>query len=124
MPLTTNGRNYLADQFIGGTAFTPLAEGDAYLCVGNGNTAFNVSQTDLQGASKFRKVCDTSYPARTANADTFRATFGASEANFEWAEWGLANAPAGDYLLQRKVESLGTKVEGATWEFTVTDTWT
>ena len=50
----------------------------------------------------------------------FRATFGGTEANFNWEEWSVSNGPGDDYVnLNRKVESLGTKAEGTTWIFTV-----
>lgn len=55
----------------------------------------------------------------------FQASFGASDANFAWAEWGIdlgqnAGSNAAQTMLNRKVDALGTKANGSTWVITVT----
>jgi hypothetical protein len=46
-------------------------------------------------------------------------------ANVAWQEWGLFNnTTSGGTMLNRKVESLGTKTEAQTWQFTCTITLT
>jgi hypothetical protein len=117
MPLTSLGRSTLSSAWLTGLA-TP------YLCVGDGTATFDPAHTDLQGSNKTRMPMDATYPVSTANVGTFRATFGPGDGNHAWSEWGLATAASGANLQQRKVESLGTKAPGATWEFTVADTWT
>ena len=59
---------------------------------------------------------DAGYPTRSGNVLTFKSTFGSSEANFVWNEWGVFNAMSGGVMLSRKVESMGEKVSGSVWE--------
>jgi hypothetical protein len=102
----------------GGTAFN---NANAYLGVGDSSTAFAAGQTDLQAATnKLRKAMDATYPQVAGNVQTFRATFGTSEANFAWNEWGIFNASSGGTMMNRKVESLGTKTSAQSWQITVT----
>ncbi len=111
----------------GGQTLTYFNNGNAYIGVGDSNTAAAATQTDLQASTnKLRKAMDTSYPTHTdgtasGNASfVFRSTFGSSDANFAWAEWGVFNGSSGGRMLNRKVESNGTKGSGSTWTFTVT----
>src|SRR5690554_1294859 len=119
MPRTDAGRNALMQALIGDD-FTPFNNANARIGVGNGDDAFNVSQTDLQGGSKFRKGMENGFPTRTGNQADFRAVFASGEANFPWEEWAIFNAGAGGTMYNRKVISQGTKVSGQVWEFTVT----
>jgi hypothetical protein len=102
--------------------------------VGNSNAAEAVGQTDLQAAAgsanRWFMTMDAAYPSVAAGVLTARATFAAADANFSWAEWGIdvtsgaaaAGATVGTTLLNRKVAALGTKVNGAVWQLTVTIT--
>lgn len=120
MPLTNAGRDHLATTLVG-QAVTAFNNANSYIGAGDSTTPFDASQTDLQAASnKFRKAVDVSFPQRTGNQITFQATFGTSEANFAWNEWGVFNASSGGTMLNRKVESLGTKTSAQSWQFTVT----
>ncbi len=120
MGLTTAGRNLIAKMLFGtGASGDWFNSGNARIGVGNSATAFNASNTDLIGGSKLRKGMVTSYPTLSTNALTFRSSFGTSEANFIWAEWGVFNSASGATMLNRKVEALGTKT-GGTWVLTVT----
>ncbi len=102
----------------GGTAYN---NANARIGVGNSNTAAAASQTALQGGSTKLNAMDGSYPsAISAQTATFRSTFASGEANFAWEEWTIDNGASADKNLNRKVESLGTKVSGTTWVFTVT----
>lgn len=121
MPLTNAYRDYLCQATVG-EAVTPFNNANANLGVGDGTAAFAVTQTDLQGTNKLRKAMDAGYPTRSGNQLTFRSTFGGTEANFAWNEWGVFNAATGRVMMNRKVESLGTKASGATWVLTVTIT--
>jgi hypothetical protein len=118
MALLNSGRDHIAQDLIG-ESVTEFNNANSYLCVGNGTTAFSAAHTDLQGASKFRKAMDATYPSRVNNVLTFRSTFATGDANFAWEEWGVANASSAGTLLNRKVESLGTKNSNQTWQFTV-----
>lgn len=98
---------------------------NAHLGVGISNTAAVATQTDLQGASKFRMPMDSTYPAHTdattsgAATITFQGTASSGQANFAWEEWGLFNGSSGGRMLNRRVVSLGTKATGS-WTLQVT----
>jgi len=113
MALTTAGVNFLAQAAIG--QGIPFNSTNARLGVGSGNGAFVASQTDLQGSSKLRKAMDDGYPTVAPPAVTFKSTFAPEEANFAWNEWGVFNAATGGVMLNRVVESNGTKQVNQTW---------
>lgn len=113
MALTTAGINFLSQAAIG--QGTPFNNTNARLGVGNGTIAFAASQTDLQGTSKLRKAMDTGYPTVAPPMVTFKSTFAPTEANFAWNEWGIFNAATGGVMLNRVVESNGTKQSNQTW---------
>ena len=124
MPITDAGRNHLVQAGIG-AAVTAFNNANAYIGVGDSTTAFAAGQTDLQASTnKTRKAMDATYPSGSSNVITFRSTFGTSDANYAWNEWGTFNASSGGTMLNRKVESLGTKTNTQTWQFTVTLTFT
>lgn len=124
--LVFGGSSALLHRLIGGTTVTAFDNANAYIGVGDGTTAADAAQTDLQGASKTRKGMDATYPQHTdgtvtgSQTATFRATFGQSDANHDWKEWGLFNAAAAGRMLNRRVEDLGVKSAAASWVFTVT----
>ena len=113
MPLTAAGASFLAQAAVG--VSTPFNASNARLGVGNGTTAFSATQTDLMGSSTLRKPMDTDYPKVEPPVVTFRSTFAPDEANFSWAEWGVFNAATGGVMLNRVVESNGTKQSNQTW---------
>lgn len=120
MPITNAGAVLAATALLNDSA-TFLNNANSYLGVGDTNTAFSAAHTDLQASSnKLRKAMDSTYPQRSSNVLTFRSTFGTSEANFAWAEWGTFNAAAAGTMFNRKVESLGTKTNTQSWQFTAT----
>lgn len=114
----------------GSSALAYFNNTNAAIGVGDSTTAAAATHTDLQASTnKLRKAQDATYPQATdgtggaANAQiVFRSTFGSAEANFDWNEWGVFNsATAGaGRMLNRKQESLGTKVVNSTWQLTVT----
>lgn len=122
MALTDAGKTIIAQRLIG-TATNAYDATNGRIGVGDSSTAFAAAQTDLQAASnKLRKVVDST-PGQAANVLTFVATFGTSEANYAWAEWGIFNtATAGQGMLCRKVASHGTKASGDQWTMTATIT--
>ena len=113
MALTTAGVNAIAQAIVGNG--TPFNSTNAYLGVGDGTVAFDAIQTDLQGGNTLRKAVDDDYPVVAAPTITFRSTFGTSDANFAWNEWGIFNASTGGVMLNRVVESNGTKQSNQTW---------
>jgi hypothetical protein len=120
--LVTAGLNALLTLLIGGGG-TAFNNANANLGVGDSATAAAIGQTDLQaGANKVRAAMVATYPTTPASgATSFRSDFTA--ANFAWQEWGIFNAAAAGTMLNRKVESLGTKASG-TWTLTATITIT
>lgn len=124
MPITDAGRNHLVQAGIG-AAVTAFNNANSYIGVGDSTTAFAAGQTDLQAATnKMRKAQDATYPTGGANVLTFRSTFATGDANWAWQEWGIFNAASGGTMLSRKVESLGTKTNTQTWQFTTVLTFT
>ncbi len=104
---------------VGGTAYS---NANARIGVGNSNTAAVATQTALIGGSTELKGMEATYPLSTSQAVTFRSSFGSSEGNFAWEEWTVDNGASANKNLNRRVVSLGTKVSGTTWVFTVTIT--
>lgn len=106
-------------------AATPFNNTNSYIGVGDSTTAYAAGQTDLQAATnKLRKAMDATYPSGGSNVITFRSTFATTDANWAWQEWGVFNASSAGTMLNRKVESLGTKTSAQTWQFTVVLTFT
>lgn len=125
------GSSALWHRLTGGTAVVAFDNANAALGVGDGTTAADDADIDLNGVNKARKPMDPSYPQHTDSATsagaqtlTFRSTFLTSEANFAWDEWGIFNSVTlgTGRMLNHKVESLGVKAAGSTWQLTVTTT--
>lgn len=131
--LMIGGASAMWERLVNGsTTVSVFSATNARIGVGDSTTAVTNTQIDLQAATnKFRKLCssvthsDTTGTAGSATTD-FVATFATGEANFAWNEWGVFNgtatdgSAAGGRMLNRKVESLGTKTSAATWQLTVT----
>jgi hypothetical protein len=128
MPLVNIGRDLIAAALIGAPINADFDTSNSYIGVGDSTTnATPLTYTDLQASSnKFRKVSDGSFPQRSANVLTFKSTFATGDANFAWQEWGVFNHTSNSTtaMLNRKVESLGTKTSAQTWVATVTLTVT
>lgn len=105
-----------------GTGATKFDATNAYLGVGDSNSAAAATQTGLQAATnKLYKAMDSSYPTYGSSQKiTFKATFGSSDANFAWEEFSVANGNSDTAKnLNRKVSSQGTKSSGQIWELTL-----
>jgi hypothetical protein len=112
-----------------GQVLTYFSNAQAAIGVGDSATAAVATHTDLQAASnKLRVAMDATFPAHTdattsgAASAAFKSTFSTAQANWAWQEWGTFNSPtaATGRMLQRKVESLGTKTSASSWALTVT----
>ncbi len=110
-----------------GASLTYFNNANSYLGTGDSTTAEAATQTDLQAATnKQRKAVDATYPTHTDGTSsgsatiTFKATFGTTDGNYHWQEWGTFNGSSGGRMLNRKVTDLGTKTSAASWAFTVT----
>lgn len=125
--LMYGGASALWDLLIGAGNVSAFSNANAYLGVGDSSTAAAATQTDLQAATnKVRVAMEASYPSHTdgttdgSQSVSFRASFDGSTGNFAWAEWAIFNASTSGRMLNRKVESLGTKASPAVWVLTVT----
>lgn len=131
--LTTAGLTRITSLIIagGGQGATNTA---SRIGVGNSSTAAAVGQTDLQAAAgasnRYFMTMDATYPQVSAGVITFKATFGTADGNFAWNEWcidiGTPTVAAGTTvnatMLNRAVQSLGTKTSAGTWVATATIT--
>lgn len=117
MPLTTAGAELIASVVTGGTE-TLYTNANAHLGVGDGTTAFSVSQTDLAGTNKTRKPMSSAYPTAVGAIMTFRSVFDTGDANFAWEEWGIFNGSSAGEMLLREVVNLGTKTSAQSWQLT------
>jgi len=100
---------------------------NTHVGVGNSSATAQSSQSGLLGSNKFYAPMDNStviYPVVDNNVLTVRAKFGPADANFTWNEWGILNGnpdnpgsrdPSSIVQFNRKVEPMGSKVEGSTW---------
>jgi len=113
--ILVNAGIQLMEDLLIGAGGTTYANANARIGVGDSSTAAAVGQTDLQAATnKLRKVMDATFPSRSGQTVTWKSSFTTSEANYAWNEWAVFNAATAGTMLNRKVESLGTKSSG-TW---------
>lgn len=119
--LLIEGINFIWRAVRGDAGLTFFNESNTYIGVGDGTTPESSNQTGLSGSNKYYKKVDSGYPTILDNRITFRATFNDNEANFTWNEWSVANGASDTAVnLNRKVETLGTKPQGAIWVLQVT----
>lgn len=108
---------------IQGRAVAAFNNANSRLSVGDSTTAAASNQTDLQAVTnKLRKLMDAGFPTHTGGTavSVYQSTFATTDANWAWQEWGIHNAAAAGVMLNRKVESLGTKTSAAAWVLAVT----
>lgn len=141
--ITTNGLGRLTNFLIGTGSLVGFTATTTGVAVGDSSTAAAAADADLVAATnKYYKTVDSA-PTRgttTVTNDTVQcvATFGSSQANFVWNEWGtvLASATTADAttlagfssasdetLFNRKVASMGTKGSGSSWTVTAKIAW-
>lgn len=110
-----------------GAQLQAFSTGNARIGLGASTATAAATQTDLQSTTKKYNGMDTAYP-KTWNVTTssgrmaqFQSVFTSSEANFAVNEWGIFNSTvAAKRMLNRKVQSLGTKTSAARWTVTLT----
>ncbi len=131
MPLNNPGTDLIASALLGDGSFPLLDNTNAALGVGDDNTAHSASQTQLQAeanaSNAIRTGMNADFPKRNPDTDgsdnllRFQTTFGTSEGNFDWLEWGVFNSTTsgGGKMLCRVVENLGTKTNASKWVFEV-----
>lgn len=115
-----NGANYMLKIIGGIDEAVPFSNKNAMIGVGKDSTPENASQTKLQDSSAFYKKVESGYPQVSGRTIVYKATFDTSEANFAWNEFSIVNGDGvGGVALNRKVQSLGTKVTGI-WSLQIT----
>lgn len=120
MAITTAGLEHTVQALLG-EVVDAFDGTNSHIGVGDGTTAFSVSQTDLQASvNVLRKAVEVGFPQRSGSAVLFEAIFDNGEANFDWEEWGIFNASSGGVMLLREVESLGTKTSAQSWVISAT----
>ena len=120
MASTDKGVIAAASLFCGDGVVPAFNSSNARIGVGDGATAFAVTQTDLQGTNKLRKLVDSA-PVRSTNSVDYTSTFALAEANYAWNEIALFNAASGDYMATRRTLSgFGTKTSSEQWTVTLT----
>jgi len=129
--LLTAGVTRLMSLFTGagGQALTNTA---TRVGVGTSTATEAMNQTDLQApagaANRWFQVMDATYPQQTSGVITAKGTFGVSDANFAWNEWGIdignptvtSGTTVNSCLVNRKRVTLDVKAQGTMWVFTVT----
>ena len=115
----------LLQNLLIGAGGTPFNNANAYIGVGDSNTAAVQGQTGLQaGSNKAYQPMATSYPTVTNQTTDWRASFDGSTANFHWQEFTVANGNSDSAVnLNRAVSDQGTKTAGQTWTVDVQITW-
>jgi hypothetical protein len=117
--LLTAGAQAMFNRLANLGSVTAFDATNGRLCVGSSAAAATVGQTDLLGGSKTRKLFDAA-PVISGNTFTCVATFTTGDANHAWEEVGIANAASGGVLLDRAVQSFGTKTSSVQWVLTGT----
>jgi hypothetical protein len=106
------GIQAMQDKLIGAGAAVVFDNTHAFIGAGDSTTAAAATQTDLQAATnKFYQGMDATFPSRSAQTVTWRATFASGSANYHWQEVGLFNGnnPPTALMFSRIVNDYGTK---------------
>jgi len=118
--LTNEGINELLTILGSASSGTKFDNTNAYLGVGTGSGAAAASDTESTFTVIVKKGMESGFPTYgTSQKITFKSSFGSSDANQAWNEFGVLNASTSGKLLNRKVSAQGTKVSGQTWELTL-----
>lgn len=124
--LLVNAGIQLLEDLLIGAGGTVYSNANSYIGIGDSATAAAVGQTDLQAATnKVKKAMDATFPSRSGQVLTWRCTFSTSEGNFAINEAGIFNGGTAfgtGTMLNRLVQSLGTKTSATTLQVTITVT--
>ncbi len=115
----------LLQNLLTGGAGTPYNNANSYLGVGDSSTAAAATDTGLLApTNKLYKAMEAGYPSISNQTTTWRAIYGATEANFAWNEFTVANGSTdASTNLNRKVSAQGTKTSGQVWTLDLAVTW-
>lgn len=118
--LLNSGIDEMWDLIVGDSA-NHYSNTKATIGVGDSDTAAGPTDTDLKAAAnKDYHAMEATYPQTTAQKITLKSSFGAGHAEYAWKEWVIKQSDSA-ICLNRKVDSMGTKVTG-TWTLTVSIT--
>jgi len=110
-------------KLICGTGGVQFSNALANLIVGTGSGAAAAGDTEATFTAGVKKTMEAGYPTYgTSQKAIWRSSYGASDANQAWAEFGVLNAASSGKLLNRKVSDQGTKTVGQTWQLNLTIT--
>lgn len=107
---------------LAGTGGQAYDANNAYIYVGTDTTRESADQIGViaTGANRAYAGMDIGYPVVTGRQAIYRASFGDTSANFQWAESAIVNGTGANAVaMNRKVVNLGTKVTG-TWTLQIT----
>jgi hypothetical protein len=115
--LVNEGINELLTILGSAASGTKFDNTNAYLIVGTGSGAADPADTEATFTAGVKKAMEGGYPTYgTDQKITFKSSYGASDANQAWGEFGVLNAASSGKLLNRKVSDQGTKTSGQVWE--------
>jgi hypothetical protein len=133
--LTTVGLNRLTNLLIAGGA-QALTNTSARVGVGDGTGTAAIGDTDLSAAAgsthRWFHVLDASFPTQSNGLVTCQASFGGTDGNFAWNEFGIdigtptvtSGSTVNALLLNHKTSiAQGTKTSGQTWVASATITF-
>ncbi len=100
---------------------TKFDNANAYIGVGDSNTAAEATQTGLLGSNKTYKIVDGGFPTYgTEQKAIWKSTFQSGDGNYAWEEFTVANGNSDSAKnINRKVSSEGTKQATQIWEITL-----
>lgn len=100
-----------------GNAETNFGNANAYIGVGDSNTAAAAAQTGLQAATNKTFIAmEATYPQISSQTVTWRAKFDTADANYNWREFTVVNGNSDSAdNLNRVVSDQGTKASGQVW---------
>lgn len=104
------GLQLIGDLMIGSGTPTKWDTSNAYIGVGDSNTAENATQTALQAATNYAyRPMDSTFPSRSGQTLSWKSTFAAGTGSFSWKEVTVINGNGTGTNLNRKVGDWGTK---------------
>lgn len=114
--VTINGAG--GNTAVNGSWSVTVVDTTNFTCNGStGNGVWTTGGTAGSG-NRTRKPMVSTFPSRVSQQINFQSSFGAAEANYAWAEWGLFKAPPTPVMISRRVQALGTKVTPNVWTLT------
>ena len=131
--VTNAGYSRIGNLFTAQGATQAFDAAHCRIGAGNGVTAVAYTDTDLSAAAgsanRWFQLVSGVFTIGGTRTWTVAATFGISDGNFTWNEFGIDQGTASGntvtaILLNHALSSQGTKASGQIWTATATITWT